>query len=256
MITFSHNLDRLNAILPEYKKASGLTTSQVLVKQATKLTFELRDRLRRLKPGGITADRISALRSGEGIKVRESIIRSVMAAKGASVRITDRLRHTGGNTRRNASIYGSGTAGVVFGKRQKSTDTKGRSLWNLIVKREISARESGKGYTSTAGMMRVRNLPESKFVRQFGRLNQELSTASLKADEKSGLISMRYGGSSHGGKDVSLGEALRKPRAQSAIAEALDAVRKDIGVYLARKHRDALQSAVDKATSYGRRIAT
>lgn len=260
MITAQHNLDSLNAIMPEYQRVSGLTTEQVLVKKGTDLTFQLRDRLRRLIPGAITADAEARLKSGGGIKVRDSIIRKVAASKGAVLSLKDRLKHTGGNADKDAAAAGRGLRGVRFGfnsrnKAGRTADTKGRSLWNLIVKREISAREAGKGYTAYAAMMRVKNLPTRKVIRHFGRIQQELANAALAANTEGGSLTFTFGGKEYQGQPVGITHALQQPKGQQAIADSLNAVRKDIGVYLARKHREAIQAAADRAASLARRVS-
>lgn len=246
MITVSHNLESLNQILAEYKKVSGLTTAQVLIKKGSDLSFRLSDKLKLLKAGkgGIAAQNIAMLRGGKGIRVRDSVQKNVMEKFGAAVNIADRLKHTNGK----------GLSGVKFGFKDdlgsegKTSNKKGLNLRNLIVKREISARESGRGYLAWAGMMKVKKLSSSnKQLVHLGRLNQQLGNLGLSYTDVDGSLTFHWGGMSKEGKPIQAGQALAKPRQQRAIDSAIEEVRADMVVYLKRKHTEAIQRATESA---------
>lgn len=261
MITVHDNLNALNAILPEYMAVSGQTTAQVLVKKGYDLSKRLSDKLRMLKPGRgtVTADRIAALKGGEGIRVRDSIIKSTIAKYGGSVRIADRNKHTGSSSTSARGIGGILNKRGVKGIRLRSTkrnpegvsritkDKKKLNIWQLIVQRELAARESGGGYTAWASMMNVRKVASLKLVRHFGRVRQELGRVGLTANDSNGSLTFSWGGAGHDGQPIQSGESLSKPRQQAAIAQAISDVRADIGVYLARKHAEAIQDSINRA---------
>lgn len=257
--TVAHNLDALNKILPEYLAVSGYTTAGVLVKKGYDLSRRISDKLRMLKPGKgtVTADRIAALKGGKGIRVRDSIIASTIAKYGGLVRIKDRALHTKSEFK-TATALGSRKRGVS-GVRMRATtrnpegvsritkNKKKLNLWQLVVQRELAARESGAGYTAWAAMMNVRKVATQKIVRQFGRVKQELGKVGLTASNTEASLKFEWGGIGHDGNPIQSGVSLSKPRQQAAIAQAIADSIADIKVYLARKHGEALEGAVSSA---------
>jgi hypothetical protein len=51
----------------------------------------------------------------------------------------------------------------------------------------------------------------------------------------------------YGGEGNSLGEAMSTPKARAQIAASMAAVKRDMLVYLARKHREAFQRCLKAA---------
>lgn len=261
MITVEHNLDALNKILPEYLAVSGYTTAGVLVKKGYDLSRRISDKLRMLKPGRgtVTLDRLAALSGGSGIRVRESIIKSTLAKYGAFVRIADRAKHTGSDFLTATGLGGRDRKRGIKGLRLRASkknpegvsritkNKKKLNIWQLIVQRELSARESGAGYTAWAAMMNVRSVADRKIVRQFGRVKQELGNVGLSATQTEASLTFNWGGIGHDGKPIQSGESLSKPRQQAAISSAISGTIDDIRVYLARKHSEALTDAVNAA---------
>lgn len=259
--TVIHNLDALNKILPEYLAVSGYTTSAVLVKKGYDLSRRISDKLRLLKPGKgtVTADRIAALKGGGGIRIRSSIIKSTVAKYGGFVRLQDRQKHTQSKFSTASGVGGILKKRGVKGLRLRSSGrnpegvTKVKSggkklnIWQLIVQRELKARESGAGYTAWAAMMDVRKVATNKIVKQFGRVRQELGRVGLSASNTEAELRFQWGGVGHDGQPIQSGESLSKPRQQAAIATAIADSIADIKVYLARKHGEALEQSISSA---------
>jgi hypothetical protein len=75
VITIEDNLDQLNAALGEYMRHTKLNLDDALIKQGTKIAFAISQRMAMEKPGkgSIRAERLAALKAGEGVRVRESL---------------------------------------------------------------------------------------------------------------------------------------------------------------------------------------
>lgn len=255
MIEVSHNLDALNRTLAEYQRVSGLTTAQVLIKKGSDLSFRLSEKMKMLKAakGSITAYNLAALSIGRGIKVRASIVKKVMQKMGAAVGIEDRKTRFGFKPK---LVKGKEGIKVLKDDAGKVRNKKGLTLQNLIVKRELSSRESGRGYLAWAAMMNVKKLSATnKQIKHLGRLHQQLGDLNLTFTTADGSLTFHWGGEGHDGNPIQSGEAFAKPRQQRAISSALAEIRADIGVYLARKHAEALQASVDRAVKTARTVS-
>lgn len=223
-------LDKLNQLVAAYIPLARKAPAEALAKQGSKLTFELANRLTALTPakGAITTQAISALHSGRGVKVRESVKLSVAGKMGARSRLSDRR--------------------VVFGKRGVTTTIrKGKrlNLQALMVKAELGLRERGRGYLPHVA--RIKGLDQlgaaaegavsatSKGIIHRGRYAQRIADAGMmvNVDETSLTITFGFSGSE-------AGDALSTPRSQAETAAAVDAVADDVAVYLARKFQEGV----------------
>jgi hypothetical protein len=220
-------LDGLNTKLGDYIFLSKKLPSEALAKKGTDLGFELEDRLKKLKPakGSIRTSRLAALKSGRGIRVRPQLIRSLQDKLGLASRLSDR------NRKKPQAVYGKGLRTMFRRKGQRL------NFRQMAVKAELSARESGVGYSAFVGRAKgIKALESStagaKTVFSRGRYNQLLSSANLSVESDGSSLLIVYGSSEN-----QAGSAIAKQDA--AVADALDAVATDIGVYIARKLQEA-----------------
>lgn len=214
-VEIKQNLYALNGAIEDYIRASAKTTTQVLVKQGTKLGFELRDEFAKMIPakGSITSTQLTALKNAGGIRVRDSIKNSPAIAA--------RL-----NTQ-----SGVATRATFSGKKLVRRQGKKLNIQAFRVMQELSARESGRGYLAYAGRLRIAGIGENKLLESFGRFSQLIGSVGLGINQTSQTLTMTWGGVAHGGSPVQVGEALNKPRQLQAINRAIGVVVSDIATY-------------------------
>lgn len=252
MITVSDNLDALSRILAEYQMVSGKTTREVLVKKGTDLAIRMGQELKKLAPpkGSVTASRIQALKQGGGIRVRKSIIakmlRREVTNRGGFVRIADKEKHIKDKKGISGVRFESSDPNW-FDEEGETKNAKGQSLWNLIVARELSTRESGSGYTAYAARIGIKELIDRARVLRLGRKGQEIGRATITESPDNGALTMSWGGLGPTGEPIGSGQSLSKPRQQAAIMVAIQGVIADTGLYLARKHAQGIRDSASKA---------
>ena len=266
MISVQHNLDALNSILPEYARVRGWTTTQVLVSKGSQLAFALSQEMRKLSPGrgSIRAERLAALKSGEGVHVRPGISKRILASMGAAVPLINKAKYLAGQKRIERKIGTLAGVRFKFGKQarnkegQAQVSKKGRklNLQALMVQAELNARERGIGYLGIAARMNLAGLANVKLLKFFGKYKQQLSSAGLGVNELGQELRFTYGGEMAGGKPVDVGTAYQKPQQQAAISRAIGSVQRDTKVYLARKHAEALESSIRRSVQMSRGVVT
>lgn len=221
MLDIQSNAERLAESIDEYRRLTGKGTVQILREKAARVSFALSSRLRLLAPakGSIRQAAISRLRSGGGVTVRESVKRRVMERYGA------------------ASQVGTGRTTFLRGKKRvTSFRSRGESLnlQNLLVKAELSARESGRGFLGVSARYPKGFRGDGRALSKFG---PALSEAVTKASDTTASLVFTWGGAL---SRLSAGAArgLQIDKAKQAVAEALEEVNEDILVYLARKNAE------------------
>ena len=109
---------------------------------------------------------------------------------------------------------------------------------SMLVKAEIGARESGRGYLSIGGKLPgIQKIKPGSKQNFFGRYRQLFANAGFTAESaEGGQIAIVLGNSK-----VGLGVGLNKPKAQKAVAASLDEIREDMLVYVRRKRDEAAQ---------------
>jgi hypothetical protein len=223
------NIDQFNSTIEEYIKLSRRSTQEAVIKQGNKLAFALRGRLALISPkkGSITAERLSALKTGGGVYVRPLIAISVMKKYGAATRVKDRSIVFGNNKQQKSALFKIG--GIK----------KRLNLQALMVKRELALRERGLGYLGLAARMSgISDIVPGKRARWFGRYKQEIAEAGLVATETSAGLRLQYGS-----EESKVGIGMKRPRAQAAIAAALREVRLDMMEYINRKNLERGQKS-------------
>lgn len=239
-------------ILPEYQLLSRKTTEEVIIKKGKDLAFRFYQELKKLKPekGAITTKRLAELKGGNGIKVRPGVIERTLkretTKRGGFVMLKDKAKHIADK---------KGIAGVRFRSNDANwwseegdvKNKEGLSPWQIAVRSELKARESGRGYTAYSTLIGVQKLISQAVVVRLGYNKQTIGSASISRGEKETSVTFKWGEDNGSGKPASSGDSLSKPRQQAAIAQAIADSIADIKVYLARKHGEALEGAVSSA---------
>lgn len=223
--TIEAELSALQKKLRAYQELSGKTWEEVLSKQGGKLGFLLFQRLRGLAPakGQVRAERLAALRHGEGIRVRQN----------ARDWATNRTISTASSLRTRR--------GIQFRERTKAGGLKrnGRSWWQIAVAREIAIRESGRGFVAVSGRYPRTLGREQAAVSRYG---PELSRAGLIVTGQKGRAEFVWDpGTGH--LAASAVHGLERPRGKAALALAVRDLSRDIDVYITRKTEERIGKA-------------
>lgn len=218
------NIDQFNATLREYVRLSRKTAEDAVLKQGIKLGFELSRRMAAFKPGkgAIRAERLAALKGGQGVRVRPSVLAKLYAQRSVRVRLSDRA--------------------TVFGARgQRSVKSKGKrlNLQALAVRAELNMRERGRGFVQQASSfkevrdLRVRDGSGREEQRtRYSRFYALLSHSGLRANDQMSQLTLTSVGRTRGG---TLAKFFARPDAHAAVSESLEAVRQDMSEYIQRK---------------------
>jgi hypothetical protein len=222
-----HNLDRLGGSLRRYIALSGKSPEEALSKQGGKFAYVLSRRLRGLSPakGEVRRERLEALKSGEGVKVRPRVREAIKEKYHAATDIRSKKLQ------------------IVRGRKKAvgSIKRKGRriNLQALMIARELAVRESGRGFLATGSKfprtLKVHHAAISKF-------GVQISQAALAGNGDGATLSFDWS-RSQSELSGSAASGLSKPRATAVTALALRDTADDIGVYLQRKDEENLRKA-------------
>ena len=207
----------LNAKLVRYQELSGKTWQEVVKRQGGNLAFALFQRLKDRAPkrGQVRAERLAALRHGEGIKVRDT------ARKFA----TANTHATATNIRTKlASHYREKT-------RKGNLKANARSWWQVAVGRELSIRESASRFLSISAKYPRRLIESGRALTKYGSL---LSRSRITVDKTGSKAAFTWDPSA-GPQAENAAAGLDKPIGRAVIALALRDTLDNIEVYLVRK---------------------
>jgi hypothetical protein len=229
-LTFQTNLDEFNAALTRYAALSSKGAAEAVAKKGADFGFRLSRKLLTLAPdkGSVREERLAALAAGGSLKIRDKIRQRVYAKFGVSQTMAGRKLRMG--KKLTASK-------LVGGKRL--------NLQALLVRAELNARESGRGFSAFSA--RYKSLSQQLAADRFGeqrrkiidRYSRFLSEVGFKRDRDSSNLTFRWGGNESSGK---LAASLQKPRQQAAIADALNEARADMMDYIIRKQAQAART--------------
>lgn len=235
--TQTQELAEFNKTLGKYISVSSKTTEQALAAKGNDFAWSLSARMKGLAPGKgtIRAERIAAMKRGEGVIVRPSVRKKVLA--GAGVNVSD-------------------SGKVSFGKRGSATKSvsdggvrKRLNIRQLMVRRELALRESGSGFLSTVarfqnrGAYSLKNIKPNLALYHIAKANQIVASAGLKIDPTDATLKLTLGSD-----QSSAGEGFSKPQQTAMIVSALRDVRRDMASYLQQKQFQALRKEIRKAT--------
>jgi hypothetical protein len=209
-VTFQTNLDRFNDALADYLAVTRLSTQEAVAKKSADFAFRLSTKMKSFSPGKgvIRAERLAALKSGEGVKIRPSAWERAYKTQGVSQDI--KTRKFGFN--RRGKTYGSkriksGRGFLGYATRLKSVIQK------FAIKDDIDV---------------YRTL--------LDRYNRFLSSVGFKTDADKAEMTFKWGGNKSSGE---IAVALQKPKQQTAIAQALDESRADMLEYILKRQNRA-----------------
>lgn len=199
----SYSMEGLNRILADYRDVRGATDWKVLTKKGGQLAREMYFQLRAIRPekGSIRAKALELLSQGKGIKIRAKIRQAVLVAREA----------------------------VLSGKAKRRGTT---NLGQMLVRREIATRESGRGFLAWSSRY-PQTLPKEKEA--VSRYGARLSTArvTVGADLSSAYVFWSGAGTDQA---VSAAAGLEKPKALAAVSKAVAAVESDTAKYVQEEY--------------------
>jgi len=242
MLTIQTDLTNLNRDLGLYAQLARKSLQEAVIQKGVSVTiggkgFEgWTQRLRRLAParGEIRAERLAALGTGGGIKVRPSAYRSAQNRLGRRVNTFSDL-----TTRKIARRLKGGAVTVA-------TSATGLNLQALAVRAELGMRERARGFSAFGAAMRSGGSSLAQMAASFpagttsgggsrrwrGAVGQQLSQADIRVSGGGAVASLAL---MFGSSQTTLGEALLKPAQQAALRGAIAATHADMMVYIRRK---------------------
>lgn len=215
----STNLAALNAVLPLYQELSGKNDYDILSKQGGKLGYAIYQALKAKVPpkGSIRANLMARLQARKGISIRASVIES---------------------------IDGKGSR---YGQKKAGKYSRGLTLQQQRVKKEIGLRESGRGVLSYSIRYPKTITTDSRAISIYGTL---MSTAGIRippSNMAGATKYMRFTWSGISKLSSRVARGLQAPRGREAIEAAINNVREDILIYTRRKLLEANQRALRMA---------
>lgn len=225
-LSFQTNLEEFNEALEAYGRHARLTAAEVIARKGSDLGFRLHKKLRELSPekGAIRTERLAALASGGGVKVRPV---AIAYAKSKTMATATRIKD-----RQGALFREIGRTGKL--KRN------GLAFWQLAVKRELNIRESGRGYLGYSARFKsfASELQANRWDVDKQRLIRDrylrfISLVGFKSSGDKSEMLFEWGGNNEASKG--LARAMQKPKARSKIGEALSEARADMLAYIQRK---------------------
>jgi len=235
MITIEHHLQDLTQSIERYSKVNKkLTEGEAVMKQVGKLSFALSRELKGISPakGSLRTAGLTGLSSGKGIKVRQSVkdwaLRKHGNLLGARSNLTGKRR------------------GQLLNANRIKKGKKPMNLQALAVRRELSVRESARGFLSvSARYPGVANISKglATATRSEGWYKNALSQAGITYEQNGTVLRFQWnpGISSQSGEAA---EGLSTPKGHQAIIRAIKATKADIEVYIARKQSEAIRKAL------------
>jgi hypothetical protein len=221
-LAIKHNLAEFNFRLAQYSRASGKDTATVLQQQGAKLGYTLRQEFRGITPakGEVKAERLDALKSGEGIHIRQGVMKWLAAKYDIAPMGGAALFRRAGK----GNYKGSVTSG---GKRL--------NLQALAVQAELNIREKGRAFLSVGA--RFQNATGGlTYSKAFSRFNKQLSEAGFTPNSDGGVVAFKWGGFSN--LSDSAVQGMTRAKGQGAIARALKGRAADMKIYIDRKNAE------------------
>lgn len=228
-MTVETSLPQLNTALTAYIRAAGRGVMFGLQKQSQELSRNLALEARGLMPakGAVREARLEAFKQGEGIRV------------GATAR-----KYADSKTTATASSVRTKGAAIFMEKTSNGKiKTDGRNWWQLAVARELSLRESGRGFLHHSDKFDIMSNSERRVIRRIQKNSKSrygpilgefaLTSSSDVSNGESGTAEFRWGGFSDLSNEAV--KAMGRAKGQAAMARAIEATVDNIIPYLERK---------------------
>lgn len=209
----TYSLTALSESLHKYALLSGKAEDEILLEKGKQLGYVIFKGLRAIMPakGSIRAEQLAALKSGKGVLVRPAVLLDVAQQYGATTDI---------ESGRTTFHYQKGKTFRVSG------NVRGLNLQALAVEREIAIRESGRGFSAYSVPKRIGDVESRYGFKLSGFTAQDGGQVKTVTLNWLGSDSIFY-------KDAV--EGLSKSKQQKILAEAINEVNADIGIYIERK---------------------
>lgn len=216
-------LPELTAALNRYAGFRGMAMADVLLRQGGNLAFHLAQKLRALAPakGSIRSARLSDLKSGVGVKVRQKVYEAVFKKH--------KIVGAFGSYKFRKARKLVGVKGLYKNQFSKTKTVKGKKLnaQALAVQAELNIRERGRGFLSVSSKF-PRKLPRSA-VTTSKFSDQTLAESNLSLEAHGGTLRIAWTGGTDQGELAAIG--LTKA-GQKAIEAALRETSSDINNFI------------------------
>jgi hypothetical protein len=237
------NLDSFGRTFEDYWKLTGKSRAEALSHAAKNFGYFARKRLMQvaLPKGQITKERLAGFSAGEGLKIthraREIVYKKygVRFARPSGISPASPFQGPKGSKKRGLSKKQQ----ALIEKLNKTTGG-GVTLQALLAQQELKLREGHRMFTASSmafrGPMRSTTFSTTKAGRQLGR------GRPVKAASESDAFEFEWGTSIGKWSGVAA-IGLNTPSRRAVMDPALDATRKDMIVYIERKHNEAARRA-------------
>lgn len=212
-------LERLRKAIGLYRQAANVSVEDALRKQAPKLGYAMRQELRGLAPkkGSVRQERLAALKAGQGIHIRASVIKEMSQKYDVTPIGTAAMFRARGKKRAEWSGY------IIKGGKRLNVQA-------LLVQKEINLRESGRGFTGQSSRFPAELANSGRSASRYG---PTLGVMRFQTGGKGFEARLEWGGFSELSDDAV--HAMSRARGQAAVARAIRDVTDDIIPYLERK---------------------
>jgi hypothetical protein len=220
--TVQSNVRQFNAAFLRYMEVTSRTPAEAVLKQSQEFAYALRRRLQTLAPlkGAVRAQRLAALASGGGLRIRPAVRDFVK--KNTTATLSDIA------TRREGSFMET----TKRGRLKKN----GRSWWQLAVDKELGMRERGRGFVAYSsrfsGMSKMAAGRGKQRQQVLDRYKRFLSAVGVTVNPNDASAVFAWGGNRSSGE---VAKVLKQGKGQQAVADALGDARDNMMVYVRRK---------------------
>lgn len=204
MITLQARVTALQDLTRAYAEVSGKAIPDVIAKMAKKLSINLFQRLKALAPakGSIRERMLAELHAGGGIKIRKSAYEFAaqkLGIKAEKQRYQNKLREMAG--------------------KKAHTGATG-NLQRLAVMRELSIRESARGFTGVSALFKMPAAGANFNTQALARSGKALSLYTFDPRGAETVARFNWGTLSNAlAKEA--GESISQEQAQAAMTNAL-----------------------------------
>lgn len=229
------NLDRLSRSLRQYANYSDKSELEIVQKQSAKLAYNIYREMRKIMPekGSIRAERLAALKAGQGVHVRDAVIRELMSKYAVLTTATGSKAMKKGKKGRYGLLVELGRSGKMV------------NFQALAVARELQVREGGRGFSAYITPRPPRSYAqvaasntEFEISSKYGFILSMFNIAVTK-DKKQAQLHW-YGPHAD---YTSATQALSQGRQQEILNNAILATIADIQVYVDRKIKEDLRAS-------------
>jgi hypothetical protein len=225
-------LNKVPENLREYVRLSGKTGDQVIAKKSSDLSFQIYRGLKAVAPkkGAVMAERLAALKSGGGVKVRQSVLEKTAQKYGLLSQVA--TQSTWMEVRKRGRVTAM------------SREIGGLNFRALAVQAELKLRESARGFSAYASPRPKDESKDFGEADEFAKVGDKTTrsrygfslstyTARLGDTVEEKYAELRWLGA-FGGYNTAA-DALATRKQQQVATTAVVNVNNDIRIYVERK---------------------